>query len=148
MSLQQTKVSSIADVRALVEARKTAIKKESAIPLVAFLLGMGITGSLALAVLPLSIGTVILKSTWKSIFPPKFEDLAPIDSGIVVKEGDVKAPKDRKFDILIFGATGFTGKLVVRYMAKTYGGEYNVWLFMCWAMGKWVVDHDNGNLCA
>ena len=29
--------------------------------------------------------------------------------------------KKNKFDIIIFGATGFTGKLVVEYLLKNYG---------------------------
>jgi len=29
--------------------------------------------------------------------------------------------KDRKFDIVLFGATGFTGKLAAEHVARTYG---------------------------
>jgi len=29
--------------------------------------------------------------------------------------------KDRKYDIVVFGATGFTGKLAAEHLARTYG---------------------------
>ncbi len=29
--------------------------------------------------------------------------------------------KKRKYDIIVYGATGFTGKLVAKYHLKTYG---------------------------
>ena len=33
---------------------------------------------------------------------------------------------EREFDIVIFGASGYTGKLVVEYMHKEYGGNDSI----------------------
>ena len=38
--------------------------------------------------------------------------------------------KDKIFDVVIYGATGFTGKLVVEYMQNNYGNDNNI----AWAM--------------
>ena len=38
--------------------------------------------------------------------------------------------KDKIFDVVIYGATGFTGKLVVEYMQINYGNDKNI----AWAM--------------
>ena len=59
-------------------------------------------------------------------------------SGTPVLDDDVAAEKvnsgdesvtiipreSRKYDIVLLGATGFTGKLGAAYLAKQYGGEY------------------------
>ena len=37
---------------------------------------------------------------------------------------------DKIFDVVIYGATGFTGKLVVEYMQNNYGNDNNI----AWAM--------------
>jgi short subunit dehydrogenase-like uncharacterized protein len=31
-----------------------------------------------------------------------------------------------KLDLIVFGATGFTGKLVCEYLSKTYGTDENI----------------------
>ena len=33
--------------------------------------------------------------------------------------------KEREYDIIVFGATGFTGKLVVEYIIEQYGLKNN-----------------------
>ena len=33
---------------------------------------------------------------------------------------------EKKFDVVIYGATGFTGKLVVEYMQNKYGSDENI----------------------
>lgn len=38
---------------------------------------------------------------------------------------------ERKYDIVLFGSTGFTGKLAALYVAKTYGSSE-----LRWAIGK------------
>jgi short subunit dehydrogenase-like uncharacterized protein len=38
--------------------------------------------------------------------------------------------RDREFDVVVFGATGFTGRLVAEYMVRNYGGDRDV----IWAM--------------
>ena len=37
---------------------------------------------------------------------------------------------EKNFDVVIYGATGFTGKLVVEYMLKQYGNDNSI----SWAM--------------
>ena len=56
----------------------------------------------------------------------KTKDLAPIDSGIHVSSDDIIPLQDRKYDLILLGATGFTGSLGVRYLAKTYGVNKDV----------------------
>jgi len=34
-----------------------------------------------------------------------------------------RSRSDRKYDLVLFGATGFTGKLAALYLAKTYGSN-------------------------
>jgi hypothetical protein len=72
-----------------------------------------------LVVLPVSILYQTGKFLAKSISRDPTMDLTPIDSGIVV-ENVIERPK-RKYDVVLFGATGFTGRLGVRHLAKTYG---------------------------
>eukprot|EP00526_Cylindrotheca_closterium_P011807 CAMPEP_0113630298 /NCGR_PEP_ID=MMETSP0017_2-20120614/15740_1 /TAXON_ID=2856 /ORGANISM="Cylindrotheca closterium" /LENGTH=485 /DNA_ID=CAMNT_0000540753 /DNA_START=318 /DNA_END=1775 /DNA_ORIENTATION=+ /assembly_acc=CAM_ASM_000147 len=51
-----------------------------------------------------------------------------LDSGYQVDAKDIIPQKDRKYDVVMLGATGFTGQLAVRHLAKTYGcsGENGV----------------------
>ena len=37
---------------------------------------------------------------------------------------------DKNFDVVVYGATGFTGKLVVEYMQSQYGNDESI----SWAM--------------
>lgn len=47
--------------------------------------------------------------------------LPPLDSGYVVDISTVLPREKRKYDIVVLGATGFTGRLAVLHLAKTYG---------------------------
>lgn len=77
------------------------------------------------AVLPISILYQIGKAIVESKVD-KTKDLAPIDSGIQVSSDDIIPIKARKYDLVVLGATGFTGSLCVRYLAKTYGVNKDV----------------------
>ena len=44
--------------------------------------------------------------------------------------------RDPEFDVIVFGATGFTGRLVAEYLADRYGVDGDV----AWAMG--IGNHD------
>jgi short subunit dehydrogenase-like uncharacterized protein len=44
-----------------------------------------------------------------------------IDSGYVVDASEIIPCERRKYDVILLGATGFTGALGVRYLAQTYG---------------------------
>merc|ERR1712151_480103 len=41
-----------------------------------------------------------------------------IDSGYEVNESDIIPRKDRKYDMIFLGASGFTGQIAVSYLAK------------------------------
>lgn len=76
----------------------------------------------ATVMVPLTISYRIFKSIRDLIFPPKeFCPQSPFDSGYVVEAKDIVPRPDRKFDIVVLGATGFAGKLAIRHLAKTYG---------------------------
>lgn len=45
----------------------------------------------------------------------------PAKASEVRDRSRVVPEKDRAFDLVVFGATGFTGKMAARYLAKTYG---------------------------
>jgi hypothetical protein len=44
------------------------------------------------------------------------------DTGTQVASSEIVPHENRKYDVVVLGATGFTGKLVAEYIAKTYGG--------------------------
>lgn len=52
----------------------------------------------------------------------------PLDTGMVAK--NVKPRNERKYDIVVLGVTGFTGRLAARHLAKAYGVNKKV----KWAM--------------
>jgi short subunit dehydrogenase-like uncharacterized protein len=72
----------------------------------------------------LLLNRLIIKPLRGQYEPPK------IDSGHEVKDKDVKPRADRTYDVVVLGATGFTGRLAVRHLAKTYGVNKSV----KWAM--------------
>jgi hypothetical protein len=45
------------------------------------------------------------------------------DTGIQVAPSEIVPHEKRKYDVVVLGATGFTGKLVAEYIVKTYGGK-------------------------
>jgi len=71
------------------------------------------------AILPVSIafqvGKAVLRTIWKPTYPA-------LDNGIVVDSKDIKDRKDRTYDVVLLGPTGFTGVLTARYMAKNCAG--------------------------
>ena len=77
-----------------------------------------------LVVLPISIIYQLGKTVVDSVsggVDNNTKNLAPIDSGVQVNSDDIIPLEDRKYDLVVMGATGFTGSLCVRYLAKTYG---------------------------
>ena len=63
-----------------------------------------------IALLPVSIIFMIGKSIVRKIVPPKGDQAAPVDSGIQVDPAETQTKREeRKYDIVILGATGFTG---------------------------------------
>lgn len=92
------------------------------IPVFLFLLVIGVPFWLVI-LLPLTIISGVLSAMWKKIFPtPKNkgkvqENPQELIGQIVKKSSD----GNRKYDLVMFGATGFTGRLACLYLAKQYG---------------------------
>ena len=80
-----------------------------------------------LCVLPVSIlyqtGFAVLRAIVGNKPHP---DLTPIDSGIQVNVNEIIDRSKRKYDVILLGATGFTGGLAVEHLVKTYGVNQNV----------------------
>lgn len=78
----------------------------------------------AIVVLPLTtifqIGKAIVKPLLPKPEEPKF------DSGYVVDAKDITPRPQRKYDVVLLGVTGFTGRLGARHLAKTYGVNQTV----------------------
>jgi hypothetical protein len=98
-------------------------------PLVPFLVCFFVVLPVWLVILlPSTIAWQVVKYALKAIGlvgsgklpPPVFFDRA---NQIELGEDDEKVPskKTRDFDLIIYGATGFTGKLAEQYMARRYG---------------------------
>ena len=90
---------------------------------------------LFLAVLPITVVYQLGKSMFGSSSPSKQSDAAEDPSIAFIAlsqestnekfpEFDQIVPKDeRKYDAVLLGCTGFTGRLAAIYIAKTYGGK-------------------------
>lgn len=116
---------SIDDIYALMDQQGKVVP---AVPMPAFL-GMCLVGvPLWLTVLlPLSVVTQVGKALVKPLLPkPKFI----IDTRAVVNASDIIPRKDRKYDVVVLGATGFTGKLVAEHLCRTYGGKIQSFMHM------------------
>jgi hypothetical protein len=89
--------------------------------------------------IPLFITTlfpvILFTNIYKKVFGKKksgqVEDQKDIETTIVAEPslslGSIKAEiSEREYDLVLYGATGFTGKLCAEYLTKTYGiGENN-----------------------
>lgn len=56
----------------------------------------------------------------KKVFGPKKRRSTPQYLEVTDVAKDMKAPESRKFELVMFGATGFTGQLCVEYLAENY----------------------------
>lgn len=54
------------------------------------------------------------------------DHLPPLDTGYKVDPAQIIPRADRKYDVVVLGATGFTGGLAVRYLAEQYGTDSKV----------------------
>lgn len=101
-------------------------KGMEAIPFPVFLLMSIVVLPLwATILLPLTISFQLSKPLFRSIEAlfTKNHDKPGIvlDTGYVVDKKDILPRAERKYDVVLLGATGFTGKLMCRHMIKTYG---------------------------
>jgi short subunit dehydrogenase-like uncharacterized protein len=96
---------------------------------VAFICTAALLPVVSLTVLPLSIAYQLVKvmlqilaNTKKSTSSCAFEKNDPLDSGYKVDASSsmIVPRNERKFDVVILGVTGFTGRLAMRHMAMTY----------------------------
>lgn len=115
-----TAASTVDEIHAMVDRNGKVPPPQS---YAVFLATLGIAVPLWVTVLPFSVLWGVTKAVVGKILPSKPPDNAPFDSGIEVDPKDIKDRKDRKYDVVLMGATGFTGKLALRYLAKNYGGK-------------------------
>lgn len=96
-------------------------KRIPAVSMTTFVMTTAFIPVWASTILPLSViyqaGSAALKPITKLIAPK--EKAPKLDSGYVVDS--ITPRSERKYDIVVLGATGFTGKLAARHLAKTYG---------------------------
>ena len=74
----------------------------------------------AVTVLPLSLSYQFCKRALQPLFRTE-ERLTSLDSGYVVDASQVTPREERKYDVVVLGATGFVGRLAARYLAMAYG---------------------------
>ena len=119
-----TSLLSTDDIYALVDAHGHHIQPVST---GTFLTTLLIAIPAWLCVLPLSIlyqtGFAILRAV---IGNKPHPDLTPIDSGIQVNAKDIIDRSKRTYDVVLLGASGFTGSLAVEHLLKTYGVNQSV----------------------
>jgi len=84
----------------------------------------------ATTVLPLSIAYQAGSAAIRAVLPATKKPskasssaLADLDSGYVVDPSQIIERSARKYDIVVLGATGFTGYLAALHLAKTYGAD-------------------------
>ena len=77
--------------------------------------------------LPISICSMLFEWLMRMIFPKHKKADVPIEPSVSYSKSSANKPKDIKYDLVIFGATGFTGKLAADYVAKTYGSKQFRW---------------------
>jgi hypothetical protein len=115
---------SIDDIYALMDSQGKVVPP---VPTPAFL-GLALVGVpfWLTVLLPLSVVTQVGKALVKPfVTKPEFI----IDTGTVVNDSDIVPREDRKYDVVVLGATGFTGKLVAEHICRTYGGKFVTAIF-------------------
>lgn len=83
-----------------------------------------------LSVAPLSIVYQAGVAAIRAMKTKHHGHLTPIDSGTVVDPKKITPRSKRKYDIVLLGSTGFTGRLAVEHLVQTYGVNKDV----KWAM--------------
>ena len=99
-------------------------RKIEKIPFPAFLATVGVIVPIfSLTVLPLSIAYQLGKSAFDYVGGGSLKETgwSYNDSAYDVQPEQRKTSKERKYDVIVLGATGFTGGLAVRHLVQTYG---------------------------
>jgi len=76
---------------------------------------------LVIVFLPMTLSYVLLSKIFPRFFRPVQAKKADIDYAIDAK--DRKDLAKREYDIVLYGATGYTGKLAAKYLTQTYGNQ-------------------------
>jgi hypothetical protein len=93
------------------------------LPLFLFLLLVGLPFLLSI-LLPLTVISLIFSTIWKKLCGSGPRNKGRVQEnpqeliGKIVKNA---SDSNRKYDVVMFGATGFTGRLASLYLAKQYG---------------------------
>lgn len=97
-------------------------KQTPRVPTTTFLAAVGFLPVWAVTVVPLTVCYQIGKKIVSTLAPSSPPEPVPsLDSGYIVDEKSIIPRPDRKYDIVILGVTGFTGRLAALHLAKTYG---------------------------
>jgi Saccharopine dehydrogenase NADP binding domain len=76
----------------------------------------------SVTILPITIAYQVGRTIVKKIGFGTTKSVTPvIDSGYVADPTSIIPQSKRKYDLVVLGATGFTGRLAVRHLLKTYG---------------------------
>jgi hypothetical protein len=71
--------------------------------------------------LPVTVMYQVAKAVVDAISPKNNESEITLDSGYKVDQTEIVPRPDRTYDVVVLGATGFTGRLAALHLAKTYG---------------------------
>ena len=80
----------------------------------------------SVTILPLSLMYQLGRRVLKPLLGSGKQEEISIDSGYQVDPSQIIPHSDRSYDVVILGATGFTGYLAARYLAETYGTAKDV----------------------
>eukprot|EP01060_Flectonema_neradi_P038818 TRINITY_DN8278_c0_g1_i2.p1 TRINITY_DN8278_c0_g1~~TRINITY_DN8278_c0_g1_i2.p1 ORF type:complete len:491 (+),score=102.49 TRINITY_DN8278_c0_g1_i2:44-1474(+) len=90
----------------------------STVKVVMGLMSFTVIGVFGVVVVPATIGYNILRFIFRG--RKTIRKVSPEEDNLTLKH-PLLPHKDRKYDIILFGVTGFTGGLAASYMAKQYG---------------------------
>ena len=88
------------------------------LPSAAFVATLAATAIASVTILPLTILYQVGKLVLSPLLPKR--SVPSLDSGYNVEASQIVPRSQRKYDMVVLGATGFTGRLAVRHLAKTY----------------------------
>ncbi|CAB9497170.1 Trans-acting enoyl reductase [Seminavis robusta] len=75
------------------------------------------------AIMPLTIFYQVTTRVLRKLGILEPHPRPPLDSGHIKAPETIQPRKDRKYDIVVLGVTGFTGRLAARHLAQKYGAE-------------------------
>lgn len=112
--------SSAAAKEPLLSPAITENRVVSPVPASAFVATVLAIPLFATTVLPLSVVYQVARTAVNAVLRPK-QQPPQLDSGYVVEPSRLVPRAQRKYDLVVLGVTGFTGKLAARHLALKYG---------------------------